>query len=85
MDLRGRKWQKLCNEGLNNFCSVADIRMIRLRRMRWERHVVCIEEKGNGNKILVGKAEGKNLLGRCRRRWNDNIQIDLKGCVTGVM
>jgi hypothetical protein len=53
--------------------------------MRWERHVVCIEEKGNGNKILVGKAEGKNLLGRCRRRWNDNIQIDLKGCVTGVM
>jgi hypothetical protein len=40
---------------------------------------ICTEEKGNAYKILVGKAEGKSLLGRSRYRWKDNIKIDLKG------
>jgi hypothetical protein len=33
-------------------------------------------------RILVGKREGKRALGRPRRRWEDNIKIDLKevGC-----
>jgi hypothetical protein len=30
-------------------------------------------------RILVGKPEGKKLLGRRRRRWVDNIKIDLRG------
>jgi hypothetical protein len=34
-------------------------------------------EKRNAHRILVGKSEGKRLLGRPRRRWVDNIQMDL--------
>jgi hypothetical protein len=34
-------------------------------------------EKGNAYRILVGKPEGKRPLGRPRRRWEDNIRMDL--------
>jgi hypothetical protein len=34
--------------------------------------------KMNAYRILVGKAEGKRPLGRARRRWVDNIKIDLR-------
>jgi hypothetical protein len=39
-------------------------------------------EKRNKYRILVGKPEGKRPLGRPRRRWVDNIKIDLReiGC-----
>jgi hypothetical protein len=36
------------------------------------------EEKRNANRLLVGKPEGKRLLGRPRHRWVDNIKMDLK-------
>jgi hypothetical protein len=36
-------------------------------------------EKRNGNRILMGKPEGKRPLGRSRRRWMDNVKIDLRG------
>jgi hypothetical protein len=35
-------------------------------------------EKRNAYRILVGKPEGRNPLGRPRRRWVDNIQMDLR-------
>jgi hypothetical protein len=35
-------------------------------------------EKRNAYKILVGKPEGKRLLGKPRRRWVNNIKIDLR-------
>jgi hypothetical protein len=34
-------------------------------------------EKGNAYRLLVGKPEGKRPLGRPRRRWADNIRMDL--------
>jgi hypothetical protein len=39
-------------------------------------------EKRNAYRILVGKAEGKRQVGRPRRRWVDNIKMDLRviGC-----
>jgi hypothetical protein len=39
-------------------------------------------EKRNAYRILVGKSEGKRPLGRPRRRWVDNIKMDLReiGC-----
>ena len=42
-------------------------------------------EEGRGvDKVLVGKPEGKRPLGRPRRRWEDNIKMDLqevgRGC-----
>jgi hypothetical protein len=35
-------------------------------------------EKKNAYRILVGKSEGKGPLGRPRRRWVDNIKMDLR-------
>jgi hypothetical protein len=41
-------------------------------------------EKRNAYKILVGKPEGKRPLERPRRRWMDNIKMDLRGTGWGV-
>jgi hypothetical protein len=46
--------------------------------MRWAGHVARIGEKRNAYRILVGKPEGKRPLGRPRRRWVDNIKMDLR-------
>jgi hypothetical protein len=35
-------------------------------------------EKRNAYRILVGKPEGKRPLGRPRRRWEDNIKMDVR-------
>jgi hypothetical protein len=45
--------------------------------MRWARHVARTWDKRNAYKLLVGKPEGKRPLGRPRRRWLDNIRMDL--------
>jgi hypothetical protein len=52
--------------------------MIKSRRMRWAGHVARMEEKMNAYGILVGMSEGKRPLGRPRRRWVDNIKMDLR-------
>ena len=46
--------------------------------MRWAGHVAKIEESRNDFKILTGTSAGKRPLGRPRRRWEDNIRMDLK-------
>jgi hypothetical protein len=46
--------------------------------MRWAGHVICMGEKRNAYRILVGKPEGKRPLGRPRRRWENNIKMDLR-------
>ena len=48
------------------------------RRIRWAGHVARMEEGRGVHKVLVGKPEGKRPLGRPRRRWEDNIKMDLK-------
>jgi hypothetical protein len=53
------------------------IRIIKSRRMRWAGHVVRMGEKRNVYMLLVGKPEGKRPLGRLRRRWIDNVKMDL--------
>jgi hypothetical protein len=52
--------------------------MIKSRRMRWIKYVVRMEEKMNAYRILVGKPERKRPLGRPRRKWVDNIKMDLR-------
>jgi hypothetical protein len=47
------------------------------RRKRWARYVARMVEKRNAYMLLVGKTEGKRPLGRPRRRWVDNIRMDL--------
>jgi hypothetical protein len=61
----------------NLYTSQSIIRIIRSRRMRWAEHVARMGEKRNAYRLLVGKPEGKRPLGRPRRRWIDNIKIDL--------
>jgi len=53
--------------------------------MRWAGHVACMGEMRSVYKILVGKPEGKRPLGRPRRRWEDNIKIDLQEVGCGVV
>jgi hypothetical protein len=45
--------------------------------MRWAGHMAQMGEKSNVYRLLVGKPEGKRSLGRTRRRWTDNIKMDL--------
>jgi hypothetical protein len=74
-----RGWIKLHNEELRSLYSYPNIiSIIKSRRMRWAGHVTRMEEKGNAYMILVGKPEGKKPLGRPRRRWTDNIKMDLR-------
>jgi hypothetical protein len=71
-------WRKLHNEELHNlYSSPSIIRIIKLRRMRWAGHVARMGEKRNVYRLLVGKSEGKRPLRRPRRRWMDNIKMDL--------
>ena len=53
--------------------------------MRWAGHVARMGEERGAYRILVGKPEGKRPLGRPRRRWVDNIRMDLQevGCGYG--
>jgi hypothetical protein len=70
-------WRKLHNEERHNlYSSHSIIRMIKLR-MRWAGNVERMGEKKNVYRLLVGKPEGKRPLGRPRRRWIDNIKMDI--------
>jgi hypothetical protein len=53
--------------------------------MRWVGHITRIGQKRNACRILVGKPEGKRLLGISRRRWMDNIKMDLRQTGRGGM
>jgi len=77
------EWRKLHNEELNGLHSSPNIlQVIKSRRMRWAGHVACKGERRGVYRVLVGKPEGKRPLGRPRRRWEDNIKMDLQevGC-----
>jgi hypothetical protein len=72
------EWKKLCNKELRDlYSSPSIIRIMKSRRMRWAGHVARMWEERNTYRLLVGKAEGKRPLGRPRRRWVDNISMDL--------
>jgi hypothetical protein len=62
----------------NLYSSPSIIRITKSRRRRLAGHVARMEVKRNAYKILVGKSEGRRPLGRSRRRWVDNIKMDLR-------
>ena len=73
------EWKKLHNEELSDLYPLPNIvRVVKSRRMRWAGHVACIGEWRGVHRVLVGKPEGKRPLGRPRRRWKDNIKMDLQ-------
>jgi hypothetical protein len=72
------EWRKLYNKELHDlYSSPSIIRIIKSRRMRWAGHVARMGKKRNAYRLLVGKPERKRLLGRPRRRWVDNIRMNL--------
>ena len=78
-----REWRRLHKDELKDLYSSPNIvRVIKSRRMRWTGHVVRTGEDRGAYRVLVGKREGKRPLGRPRRKWVDNIRMDLQevGC-----
>jgi hypothetical protein len=71
-------WRKLHKEELHNlYFSPNIITTIKSRTMKWTGHVAGMGEKRDAYWILVGKPEGKRPQERPRRRWVDNIKIQL--------
>ena len=82
------EWRKLHNEEpYDLYCSLStcNARVIKPRRMRWAGHVACLWERRGLYRMLVGKPEGKKPLERPRRRWEDNIKMDLQQVGCGVV
>jgi hypothetical protein len=72
------QWRKLHNEDLHDlYSSPSIIRIMKWRRMRWVGHMARMGEKRNMCELLVGKPEGKRLLGRPSHRWVDKIKMGL--------
>jgi len=80
------EWRRLHNEELKDLYSSPNIvRVIKSRRMRWAGHVARMGEERGVYRVLVGKPEGKRPPGRPRRRWVDNIRMDLQEVGCGYM
>jgi hypothetical protein len=72
-------WRKLHNDELHSLYSSPNIvRVIKARRMKWAGHGACMGEGRGVYRVLVGRPNGKIPLGRPRRRWEDNIKLDLR-------
>ena len=73
------EWRKLHKEELRDLYSLPNmVWVVKSRRMRWAEHVACMGEGRGVHRVLVGKPDGKMPLGRPRRRWEDNIKMDLQ-------
>jgi hypothetical protein len=72
-------WRKLHNEELHGlYSSPSIVRVIKARRMRRAGHVSRMGERRGAHNSLVGRPEGRRPLERTRRRWEDNIKMDLR-------
>jgi hypothetical protein len=60
------------------YSSPNTVRVIKSKRMRWVGQVARMGERRGVHRVLVGRPEGKRPLGRPRRRWEDNIKMDLR-------
>jgi hypothetical protein len=72
-------WRELHHDELHSLYSSPNIvRVIKCKRMRWAGHVARMGEGKGVYRVLVGRPERKRPLGRPRRRWEDNIKLDLR-------
>jgi len=80
------EWRRLHDDELNDLYSSPNIvRVIKSRRMRWAGHVVRTGEERGVYRVCVEKPEGRTPMGRPRRRWVDNIRMDLQEVGCGYM
>ena len=80
------EWRRLHSEELNDlYTSPNIVRVIKSRIMRWAGHVAHMGKERGVYRVLVGKPEGKRPVGRPRRRWVDNIRMDLQEVGCGYM
>ena len=78
-------WRKL-HEELNDLYSSSNIvRVIKSIRLRWAGYVARMGKRRGVYRVLVGKTDEKRTLGRPRRRWEDNIKMDLQEVRCGGM
>jgi hypothetical protein len=71
-------WRKLHKDEIHDlYFSPNIVRVIKSRRMRWAGHVAHMGQGRGAYRVLVGTPEGKRALGRPRRRWEDNIKMDI--------
>ena len=79
------EWRKLHYKELNDLYSSPNIAWVtKSRKIRQAEHVARMGERRGIHRILVGKPEGKRLLGRPRHRWEDNIKMSLQELGCGV-
>jgi hypothetical protein len=71
------KWRRLHNKELYALYSPNIIRVIKSRRLRLAGHVAHMGARRGAYRALVGKPEGRRPPGRPRRRWEDNIKMDI--------
>jgi len=80
------EWRRLHNEELNDlYCSPNIVRVIKSRSMGWAGYVALMVEERGMYRVLVGKLEGRRPLERPRRRWMNNIRMDLQEVGCGYM
>jgi hypothetical protein len=80
------EWRRQHNKELCAVYSSPSItRVMKSRILRWAGHVARKGERRGAYRALVGKPEGRRPLGRPRRRWEDNIKIDLREVGWGGM
>jgi len=73
------EWRKPHNEELNCLYSSPNIvRCDDIEKNEWAGHGACMGERRGVYRVLMGKLERKRPLGRPRRRWKDNIEMDLQ-------
>jgi hypothetical protein len=71
--------EKTYNEELHDlYSSPTIVRVKKSRRISWAQQVEHMGERRVVNRVLVGRSEGKRPMGRPRRRWENNINSDLK-------
>ena len=75
---------KDCNSGATYLRKVYQCDLIKSRRIRWAGHVERMGQRRGVCSVLAGKPEGKRALGKPRRRWEENIKMDIKKVSVGA-